>query len=67
MRALVLHLMSDALGSLAVVVSSLTIWLSGEQWANYLDPICSIVIVVFTSAVTVPLIRSASVILMQVW
>jgi zinc transporter 1 len=64
-RALILHLMSDALGSLAVVISSLTIWLSGEQWANYLDPVCSVVIVVFTAAVTVPLVKSASVILMQ--
>lgn len=65
-RALALHLLSDALGSIAVIVTSLTIWLSDAAWANYLDPICSLLICAITFAVTLPLLKSAAVILMQV-
>lgn len=65
-RALALHLLSDALGSIAVIVTSLTIWLSNAAWANYLDPICSLLICAITFAVTLPLLKSAAIILMQV-
>ena len=66
MRALVLHLFSDALGSLAVIITSATIWLSGASWTNYLDPVASLLIVLLTTIATVPVLRSAAVILMQV-
>lgn len=66
MKALMLHIMSDALGSLAVIISSLCIWFVDADWVMYLDPACSLVIVVITVASTWPVFKSTAIILMQV-
>ncbi|OAX41406.1 cation efflux protein [Rhizopogon vinicolor AM-OR11-026] len=65
MRALVLHVMGDALGNIGVIVTGLVIWLSTWSGRFYLDPAVSLVItvIIFTSAL--PLVRSASFILLQ--
>ncbi|KAG2094245.1 cation efflux protein [Suillus discolor] len=65
MRALMLHVMGDALGNIGVIVTGLIIWLTKWSGRFYLDPAVSIVItiIIFTSAL--PLVRNASFILLQ--
>jgi zinc transporter 1 len=52
MRALMLHVMGDALGNIGVVVTGLVIWLTNWSGRFYLDPAVSLVItvIIFTSA-----------------
>lgn len=52
MRALVLHVMGDALGNIGVISTGLVIWLSDLSWKYYFDPIISLVItcIIFSSA-----------------
>ena len=66
MHGVFLHLLGDALGSIGVIVSGLVIWLA-TGWENrfIIDPIISIMITTLIVVFTVPLIRSASLILMQ--
>ncbi|KAA1082377.1 hypothetical protein PGT21_001513 [Puccinia graminis f. sp. tritici] len=75
MRAIFLHALGDALGNVGVIVTGLLIWLvptvdrhgnAGKNgWIVYADPTISLVItgIIFTSAL--PLVRSASLILLQ--
>ncbi|KAF9517516.1 hypothetical protein BS47DRAFT_1326273 [Hydnum rufescens UP504] len=65
MRALLLHVLGDALGNVGVVASGLIIWLTTWPGKYYSDPIISLVItvIIFTSAL--PLVKSASFILLQ--
>ncbi|KAF8342608.1 cation efflux protein [Cantharellus anzutake] len=65
MRALLLHVLGDALGNVGVISSGLIIWLTTWSWKYYSDPIISLVItcIIFTSAL--PLVKSASFILLQ--
>ena len=52
MRALVLHVLGDALGNAGVIATGLVIWLSNLSWKYYFDPIISLVItcIIFSSA-----------------
>jgi zinc transporter 1 len=52
MRALMLHVMGDALGNIGVIVTGLVIWLTNWSGRFYLDPAVSLVItvIIFTSA-----------------
>lgn len=65
MRALILHVMGDALGNIGVIVTGLIIWLTTWSGRFYLDPAVSLVItfIIFTSAL--PLVRNTSFILLQ--
>jgi len=65
MRALLLHVLGDALGNVGVIASGLIIWLTTWPGKYYSDPIISLVItvIIFTSAL--PLVKSASFILLQ--
>ncbi|KAH8120454.1 cation efflux protein [Phellopilus nigrolimitatus] len=65
MRALVLHVLGDALGNVGVIAAGLIIWLSDLSWKYYFDPAISLVItcIIFSSAL--PLVKSASFILLQ--
>lgn len=65
MRALMLHVMGDALGNVGVIVTGLVIWLTTWSCRFYLDPAVSIVItiIIFTSAL--PLVRNTSFVLLQ--
>jgi solute carrier family 30 (zinc transporter), member 1 len=65
MHGIFLHLLGDALGSVGVIISSLVIILTSEEWSFYLDPIVSILISGLIITSTLPLIRSASSILLQ--
>lgn len=52
MRALMLHVMGDALGNIGVIVTGLVIWLTNWSGRFYLDPAVSLIItvIIFTSA-----------------
>ncbi|EJD03835.1 cation efflux protein [Fomitiporia mediterranea MF3/22] len=65
MHAILLHVLGDALGNVGVIASGLIIWLSNLSWKYYWDPIVSLVItcIIFSSAL--PLVKSASFILLQ--
>ncbi|KIY50607.1 cation efflux protein [Fistulina hepatica ATCC 64428] len=65
MRALVLHVMGDALGNIGVIAAGLIIWLTTWTYKFYFDPIISLVITVIIFSSAMPLVRSASFILLQ--
>lgn len=52
MRALVLHVIGDALGNVGVIATGLIIWLTDWPYKYYCDPIISLVItiIIFSSA-----------------
>ncbi|KAF9069754.1 cation efflux protein [Rhodocollybia butyracea] len=65
MRALVLHVVGDALGNIGVIATGLVIWLSTWSFKYYFDPVISLVITVIIFSSAMPLVRSASFILLQ--
>jgi zinc transporter 1 len=65
MRALVLHVLGDALGNVGVIATGLIIWLSSWTFKYYCDPIISLLITVIIFSSALPLVRSASFILLQ--
>ncbi|TFL06534.1 cation efflux protein [Pterulicium gracile] len=65
MRALVLHVMGDALGNVGVIATGLVIWLTEWKYKYYFDPIISLVITVIIFSSAMPLVRSTSFILLQ--
>ncbi len=52
MRALVLHVIGDALGNAGVIATGLIIWLTTWEYKYYCDPVISLVItiIIFSSA-----------------
>lgn len=52
MRALVLHVMGDALGNVGVIATGLIIWLTTWKFKYYFDPLISLIItiIIFSSA-----------------
>lgn len=65
MRALVLHVLGDALGNVGVISSGLIIWLTTWKYRFYSDPVISLVITVIIFSSSLPLVKSASFILLQ--
>jgi len=65
MRALVLHVFGDALGNVGVIATGLVIWLTTWSFKYYFDPMISLVITVIIFSSALPLVRSASFILLQ--
>lgn len=65
MRGVFLHVLGDALGNVGVIASGLFILLTSYSWRFYTDPLISfaITVIIFTSAL--PLVKSASFILLQ--
>ncbi|OWZ34461.1 solute carrier family 30 (zinc transporter), member 1 [Cryptococcus neoformans AD2-60a] len=65
MRGVFLHVVGDALGNVGVISAGLVIWFCQGRWTLYFDPGVSLVItcIIFSSAL--PLVKSASYILMQ--
>jgi len=64
-KAVFLHAIGDALGSLGAMVSGLGIWLLPFKEKYYLDPICSILIAIILLVGTLPLVKNCVKILMQ--
>ncbi|KAJ3319162.1 hypothetical protein HDU76_000631, partial [Blyttiomyces sp. JEL0837] len=65
MHGLFLHVLGDALGSVGVIISALVIQFASGEWRYYLDPVISLFISGIIIYSTVPLIKSASFILLQ--
>lgn len=66
MRGVFLHLLGDAAGSIAAMVSALVMWLATSWDTRYvMDPITSCLITTGLMFATIPLIKSASFILLQ--
>jgi len=65
MRGVFLHVLGDALGNVGVIAAGLIIWLTSWQYRNYSDPAISIIITVIIFSSAMPLVRSASAILLQ--
>ncbi|ORY48694.1 hypothetical protein BCR33DRAFT_677596 [Rhizoclosmatium globosum] len=65
MRGLFLHALGDALGSVGVILSSLIIMFADGKWRYYMDPVISLLISGLIISSAVPLVRSASFILLQ--
>lgn len=55
MRALVLHVMGDALGNVGVIATGLIIWLTTWQFKFYFDSVISLVITVIIFSSALPL------------
>ncbi|KAF8807477.1 cation efflux protein [Phlegmacium glaucopus] len=65
MRAVVLHVVGDALGNVGVIATGLIIWLSTWEYKAYCDPVISLIITIIIFSNALPLVRSASFILLQ--
>ena len=55
MRALVLHVVGDALGNVGVILTGLIIWQSDWQYKYYCDPVISLIITVIIFSNSLPL------------
>jgi len=65
MRAMVLHVIGDALGNVGVIVSALIIWLTPWSGRFYADPAVSLFITIIILRSTVPLTAATAKILLQ--
>jgi zinc transporter 1 len=65
MHGLFVHILGDLLASLGVIASTCIIIFVDQPWTIYLDPIMSFVITVIVIGSTIPLVKSASYILLQ--
>lgn len=68
MRAVFLHVLGDALGSVGVIVSALVVMYGEARFGDarfYVDPLCSLLVVAILVAGSVPLIRRCAGILLQ--
>ncbi|XP_022918613.1 uncharacterized protein [Onthophagus taurus] len=65
MRGVFLHVLSDALGSVIVVISALVFWLTDWQYKYYIDPALSIVLVILILNSVWPLLKDSALILLQ--
>lgn len=65
MRGAFLHVLSDALGSIIVVISALVVWLTEWEYRFYMDPALSIILVLLILHSVWPLLRESALILLQ--
>lgn len=67
MRAVFLHILSDAIGSIIVICTALVSWLlpGYELLKLYMDPSLSIIMVLLMICTTLPLVRETALILLQ--
>lgn len=65
MRGAFLHVLSDALGSIIVVISALVVWLTDWKYRYYMDPALSILLVILILNSVWPLLRESALILLQ--
>lgn len=65
MKGVLLHVMGDAMGSVAVIGSSLLIAYTEYSFRFLADPICAILIALLIVVGTVPLVRDSASILLQ--
>jgi solute carrier family 30 (zinc transporter), member 1 len=65
MKGVFLHVLGDALGNIGVIATALFIWQTDYSWRFYSDPVISLVITAIIFWNAMPLVKSASLILLQ--
>ncbi|KAJ3318195.1 hypothetical protein HDU76_000905 [Blyttiomyces sp. JEL0837] len=60
-----LHAMSDAIGNMGVIASSLVIMLCNGNWKYYMDPVASIIISGVVIHAAIPLVKQSTLFLLQ--
>ncbi|XP_055322656.1 uncharacterized protein LOC129578328 [Sitodiplosis mosellana] len=65
MRGAFLHVLSDALGSIIVVISALVVWCTEWRYRYFMDPALSILLVILILSSVWPLLRESALILLQ--
>ncbi|OAD62222.1 Zinc transporter 1 [Eufriesea mexicana] len=65
MRGVFLHVFSDALGSVIVIVSALIVWLTKWEYRFYIDPALSLLLVILILRSVWPLLQESALILLQ--
>ncbi|KAJ2650759.1 Zinc resistance conferring protein [Coemansia sp. RSA 1250] len=65
MRGVWLHVFGDCITNIAVIISGLVIWKGHGTWRFYFDPAMSLLINTIVVGITVPLVKSASFILLN--
>ncbi|XP_068244142.1 proton-coupled zinc antiporter SLC30A1 isoform X2 [Palaemon carinicauda] len=65
MRGVFLHILSDALGSVIVIISALVVWLTDWEYSKYIDPGLSLCLVTLIGISTWPLLKDSALILLQ--
>ncbi|XP_076675861.1 solute carrier family 30 member 1 isoform X3 [Andrena cerasifolii] len=65
MRGVFLHVLSDALGSVIVIVSALIVWLTKWEYRFYIDPALSLLLVILILRSVWPLLQESALILLQ--
>ncbi|XP_039254003.2 proton-coupled zinc antiporter SLC30A1-like [Styela clava] len=68
MRAVFLHVLGDALGSVIVMISATVLWLVPAEtnpWTLYMDPTMSLILVCIMVFTTIPLFKQSSMILLE--
>ncbi|GAU96525.1 hypothetical protein RvY_07956 [Ramazzottius varieornatus] len=64
-RGVFLHVAGDALGSVVVIIAAAIIWKTDWRYRHYIDPAMSLISVVVILSMTIPLVYSSSLILLQ--
>ncbi|KAG7170672.1 Zinc transporter 1-like 1 [Homarus americanus] len=65
MRGVFLHILSDAMGSVIVIISALVVWLTEWEYSKYIDPALSLCLVTLITISTWPLLKVSALILLQ--
>ncbi|KAJ2355594.1 Zinc resistance conferring protein [Coemansia erecta] len=65
MRGVWLHVFGDCITNVAVIISGLVIWKAEGSWRFYFDPAISLLINTLVVGITLPLVKSASFILLN--
>ncbi|WFD41929.1 hypothetical protein MPSI1_000566 [Malassezia psittaci] len=65
MTGVFLHVLGDAIGNVGVIMTGLFIWFTEYSWRFYVDPLISFVIAMIIFHSALPLVKSASFILLQ--
>ncbi|XP_014215267.1 zinc/cadmium resistance protein [Copidosoma floridanum] len=65
MRGVFLHVLSDALGSVIVIISALIVWLTQWKYKFYIDPALSLLLVMLILKSVWPLLQESALILLQ--
>jgi zinc transporter 1 len=65
MHGVFLHILGDALGSVAVIITAVMNIFIKDRWVVYVDPVCSVIIVAIISVSAWPLLKSTVLILLQ--
>jgi cation diffusion facilitator family transporter len=64
-KAIFLHLLGDALGSVAVIIGALISWLIEWEYKMYIDPVITLIICMIILGSTLPLLKYSILVILQ--